>query len=43
VKMIFSGEIPSMGRTELRDFKKSIDQNFREFSSVYGEGIENFF
>ncbi|MDA7560568.1 proline/glycine betaine ABC transporter permease [Alphaproteobacteria bacterium] len=41
--MIFSGEMPSMGRTELRDFKKSIDQNFREFSSVYGEGIENFF
>ena len=41
--MIFSGEIPSMGRTELRDFKKSIDQNFREFSSAYGEGIENFF
>ena len=32
-----------MGRTELRDFKKSIDQNFREFSSVYGESIENFF
>ena len=41
--MIFSSEMPSMGRTELRDFKKSIDQNFREFSSVYGESIENFF
>ena len=32
-----------MGRTDLRDFKKSIDESFRDFTRNYGEAIENFF
>jgi len=36
-------EFPEMERSGLRDFKKSIDFAFREFSQSYGEGIENFF
>jgi len=32
-----------MGRTDLRDFKKGIDDSFREFTFNYGEVIENFF
>ena len=36
-------EFPEMERSGLRDFKKSIDFAFREFSRSYGEGIENFF
>ena len=41
--MGFLTEVPEMSRGQLRDFKKGIDDNFREFSAVYGEGIENFF
>ena len=41
--MSFFTEVPEMSRGQLRDFKKGIDDNFREFSSSYGEGIENFF
>ena len=36
-------EFPEMGRTDLRDFKKGIDEAFRGFSRGYGEYIENFF
>ena len=36
-------EFPKMGRTDLRDFKKSIDEGFRDFTKNYGEAIENFF
>ncbi len=36
-------EFPKMGRTDLRDFKKSIDEGFRDFTRNYGEAIENFF
>ena len=36
-------EFPEMERSGLRDFKKSIDFTFREFSRSYGENIENFF
>ena len=36
-------EFPEMGRSDLRDFKKSIDFAFRDFSRSYGESIENFF
>ena len=36
-------QFPEMERSGLRDFKKSIDFAFREFSRSYGEGIENFF
>ena len=32
-----------MGRTDLRDFKKAIDESFRDFTRNYGEAIENFF
>ena len=41
--MNFFGEFPTMERSDLRDLKKGIDNSFREFTSVYGEGIENFF
>jgi len=41
--MSFLTEIPTMGRTDLRDFKKGIDNSFREFTFNYGEVIENFF
>lgn len=36
-------KFPSLGRETLRDFKKSIDGSFRDFSRSHGEGIENFF
>ena len=36
-------EFPEMGRTDLRDFKKGIDEAFRGFSRGYGEMIEDFF
>ncbi len=36
-------EFPEMGRVDLRDFKKGIDQAFRDFSREYGELIENLF
>lgn len=36
-------EFPKLGRTDLRDFKKGIDETFRGFSREYGELIENFF
>ena len=36
-------QFPEMGRSELREFKKSIDFAFRDFSRTYGENIENFF
>ena len=34
---------PDMSRSDLRDFKKSIDFAFTDFSRTYGEAIENFF
>lgn len=36
-------EFPEMSRTDLRDFKKGIDEAFRGFTRENGEGIENFF
>lgn len=36
-------EFPSLGRADLRDFKKAIDGGFREFTRTYGEDIEGFF
>ena len=41
--MSFFNEIPTMGRESLRDLKKGIDLNFKEFSRNYGDGIEGFF
>jgi glycine betaine/proline transport system permease protein len=41
--MDWFSEFPEMGRSDLRDFKKSIDFAFRDFSRSYGEDIENFF
>lgn len=36
-------EFPEMSRTDLRDFKKGIDEAFIGFTRGYGEVIENFF
>ena len=36
-------QFPSMGREDLRDFKKVIDNGFRDFSREFGESIELFF
>ena len=36
-------EFPEMGRADLRDLKKGIDQSFRTFTRENGEAIENFF
>ena len=36
-------EFPEMSRTELRDFKKGIDDAFNAFNHAYGQGLENFF
>ena len=36
-------EFPEMSRTDLRDFKKSIDGAFKDFNQAYGLDIENFF
>lgn len=41
--MEFLEKFPSMGRADLRDFKKTIDGEFREFTRAYGEEIEGFF
>ena len=41
--MSLLSEFPTMGREELRDFKKAIDSGFREFSREFGEALENFF
>ena len=34
---------PDMSRSDLRDFKKSVDFAFTDFSRTYGEDIESFF
>ena len=34
---------PVMSRSDLRDFKKSVDFAFTDFSRTYGEAIESFF
>ena len=34
---------PNMSRSDLRDFKKSVDFAFTDFSRTYGEAIESFF
>ena len=41
--MDFWTEIPSLGRSDLRDLKKWIDASFRSFSRSYGPEIEAFF
>ena len=41
--MEFWTDIPSLGKRDLRDFKKSIDSAFKSFSREYGENIEAFF
>ena len=41
--MDFWTEIPSLGKRDLRDFKKGIDSAFKSFSRTYGDGIEAFF
>ncbi len=39
----FFTEFPSIGRRELADMKKAIDEAFKGFSRTYGEALENFF
>ena len=34
---------PALPREFLRDFKRGIDNGFKEFSRSYGEAIETFF
>jgi len=41
--MEWYSKFPEMGRSDLREFKKSVDNAFTNFSRNYGEGIENFF
>ena len=41
--MDFWTEIPSLGRSDLRDLKKGIDASFKSFSRKYGADIEAFF
>ena len=41
--MDFWTEIPSLGRSDLRDLKKGIDASFRSFSRKYGADIKAFF
>ncbi len=41
--MDFLDKFPAMSRGELRDFKKSVDGSFSEFTGEYGEAIEVFF
>ncbi len=36
-------EFPKLGRHDLRDFRKAIDQGFKDFTRSYGEDIESFF
>ncbi|MBL4872121.1 MAG: ABC transporter permease subunit [Rhodobacteraceae bacterium] len=36
-------EFPEMSRTDLRDFKKGIDETFKAFTREWGVGIEDFF
>ena len=36
-------KFPDMSRSDLREFKKSVDFAFTDFSRSYGENIENFF
>jgi len=39
----WTNKFPAMGRTDLRDLKKFIDEKFRVFSRSWGESLENFF
>lgn len=41
--MDWLNEFPSLSRDEQREFRKSIDKGFREFTQQYGESLENFF
>ena len=39
----FLSEFPAIGRRDLAEMKKAIDETFKGFSRTYGEGLENFF
>ena len=36
-------EFPELGRRDLRDLRKGIDEGFKNFTRSYGDGIEAFF
>lgn len=39
----FLTEFPAMGRRDLSEFKKAVDEAFKGFTRTYGEALENFF
>jgi glycine betaine/proline transport system permease protein len=39
----FLSEFPAIGRRDLAEMKKAIDEAFKGFSRQYGEGLEDFF
>ena len=39
----FFTQFPEMQRSPLRELKKGIDSNYRDFSREFGDGIESFF
>ncbi len=36
-------EFPELGRRDLRDFRKGIDEGFKNFTRTHGEAIEACF
>jgi glycine betaine/proline transport system permease protein len=41
--MNFFDDFPSLGRRDLMELRRTIDNGFRDFSREYGEALENFF
>ena len=41
--MDWFSEFPQMSRSDLREFKKSVDFTFTDFTRSYGAEIESFF
>ena len=41
--MSYFDEFPSLGRRDLMELRRTIDNGFRDFSREYGEALENFF
>ena len=41
--MSFFDEFPSLDRRGLMELRRTIDNEFRDFSREYGEALENFF
>ena len=41
--MSFFDDFPALGRRDLMELRRAIDNGFRDFSREYGEALENFF